>query len=480
MYSLEERMRAVQLYIQSGCNERTVIRELGYPSHTALRNWYKEYIGKGRLHASSAPKPHYTEQEKEAAVAYFEANKTSLTQTFRALGYPSRYVLRKWILEMAPTLLVKKAKPCISEKTLVRYSQDQKLAAVEAMLVEGIPDYKVAAQYDVCRATLYNWKRQLLGKDGISAMAKKTAATVNEEVNEESPVQANHGIDDLKAEIASLQAQIQHLQMERDALEKATELLKKAGGINLAQLNNREKAEVIDAMRPVYLLNDLLKLFRISKSSYFYCIHAASHDKYADLREKIHSTFNSVDGRYGYRRVHASLKRSGIVVSEKVIRRLMKEDGLIVYCAKRKKYSSYSGEISPEVGNIVNRNFQADAPNTKWLTDITEFSLPAGKVYLSPIIDCFDGLAVSWSIGTSPSAELVNTMLDDAIQHLNAGEHPIIHSDRGAHYRWPGWIARMNAAGLIRFMSKKSCSPDNSACEGFFERLKNEMFYSRS
>ena len=383
MYSLEERMRAVQLYIQSGCNERTVIRELGYPSHTALRNWYKEYIGKGRFHASSAPKPHYTEQEKEAAVAYFEANKTSLTQTCRALGYPSRYVLRKWILEMAPTLLVKKAKPCISEKTLVRCSQDQKLAAVEAMLVEG-------------------------------------------------------------------------------------------------QLNNRKKAEVIDAMRPVYRLNDLLKLFRISKSSYFYCIHAASHDKYADLREKIHSTFNSVDGRYGYRRVHASLKRSGIVVSEKVIRRLMKEDGLIVYCAKRKKYSSYSGEISPEVGNIVNRNFQADAPNTKWLTDITEFSLPAGKVYLSPIIDCFDGLAVSWSIGTSPSAELVNTMLDDAVRHLNAGEHPIIHSDRGAHYRWPGWIARMNAAGLIRFMSKKSCSPDNSACEGFFGRLKNEMFYSRS
>ena len=71
-------------------------------------------------------------------------------------------------------------------------------------------------------------------------------------------------------------------------------------------------------------------------------------------------------------------------------------------------------------------------------------------------------------------------MLDDAVRHLNAGEHPIIHSDRGAHYRWPGWIARMNAAGIIRSMSKKGCSPDNSACEGFFGRLKNEMFYSRS
>ena len=74
------------------------------------------------------------------------------------------------------------------------------------------------------------------------------------------------------------------------------------------------------------------------------------------------------DGRYGYRRIHASLKNSGIWVSEKVVRRLMKEDGLIVRCIKRKKYTSYVGEISPAVPNLVNRNFHADAPNTKWLT----------------------------------------------------------------------------------------------------------------
>ena len=138
------------------------------------------------------------------------------------------------------------------------------------------------------------------------------------------------------------------------------------------------------------------------------------------------------------------------------------------------------GEISPDVVNVIERDFHADAPNVKWLTDITEFSLPSGKVYLSPIIDCFDGLAVSWSIGTSPSADLVNTMLDNAISLLKAGEHPVVHSDRGAHYRWPGWINRMNEAGLIRSMSRKGCSPDNSACEGFFGRLKNEMFYGRS
>lgn len=71
-------------------------------------------------------------------------------------------------------------------------------------------------------------------------------------------------------------------------------------------------------------------------------------------------------------------------------------------------------------------------------------------------------------------------MLDRAISHLPEGKHPIIHSDRGCHYRWPGWIERMNRAGLTRSMSKKGCSPDNSACEGFFGRLKNEMFYGRS
>lgn len=98
---------------------------------------------------------------------------------------------------------------------------------------------------------------------------------------------------------------------------------------------------------------------------------------------------------------------------------------------------------------------------------------------MSPIIDCFDGLPVAWTIGTHPDAELVNTMLDNAITTLKDDEKPLVHSERGAHYRWPGWIERMDKAGLTRSMSKKGCSPDNSACEGFFGRLKNKMFYER-
>ena len=134
-----------------------------------------------------------------------------------------------------------------------------------------------------------------------------------------------------------------------------------------------------------------------------------------------------------------------------------------------------STDISSDEINQLKAKIQA---NEKWLTDITEFAIPAGKVYLSPIVDCFDGLLVNWNISTSPDALLVNSMLDDAAKLLSIGEKPIIHSDRGVHYRWPGWIDRMKKNGFIRSMSKKGCSPDNSACEGVFGRIKNEMFYN--
>ena len=95
-------------------------------------------------------------------------------------------------------------------------------------------------------------------------------------------------------------------------------------------------------------------------------------------------------------------------------------------------------------------------------------------------MDCFDGMAETWAIGTSPSARLVNSMLDAAISGLREGERPILPSDRGGYSLWLGWIQRMRAAGLRRSMSAKGCSPDNAACEGFFGRLKNEMFYGVS
>ena len=195
----------------------------------------------------------------------------------------------------------------------------------------------------------------------------------------------------------------------------------------------------------------------MAKSSYFYQDFVLSkEDKYSSLRNKIKEVFIESSKRYGYRRIHSVIKKTGIIISEKIVRRIMKEEKLSIPGIKKKKYNSYKGEISPVMPNLLKRNFHADKPNQKWLTDLTEFHIPAGKIYLSPIIDCFDGLPVSWScIGTSPDATLVNTMLDKAISTLNKNERPIVHTDRGAHYRWPGWIERMKKAHLVRSMSKK-------------------------
>lgn len=162
-----------------------------------------------------------------------------------------------------------------------------------------------------------------------------------------------------------------------------------------------------------------------------------SKDKYESIKEKIIELFNENKGRYGYRRIQALLRRENVQISEKIVRRIMKENKLIVLTKKARKYSSYQGEITEAVDNLVNRDFHADEPNKKMLTDITEFAIPAGKIYLSPIIDCFDGMVPTWKVSTKPNAKLVNQMLDEYNLSLKNNEKPLIHSGRGVHYRWP-------------------------------------------
>jgi transposase InsO family protein len=181
-------------------------------------------------------------------------------------------------------------------------------------------------------------------------------------------------------------------------------------GVDLQLLTNREKTLLIDALKDLYWSAELFAQLGLARSAYFY--HRARvnvADKYLAIRRSITEIFERNHRCYGYRRLKASLARWCVTISEKVVQRLMKQESLVVAKPKRRRYGSYLREISPAPENLINRDFQAAAPNEKWLTDITEFQIPAGKVYLSPIIDCFDGLVISWSIGAHPDAELVNT-----------------------------------------------------------------------
>jgi hypothetical protein len=209
----------------------------------------------------------------------------------------------------------------------------------------------------------------------------------------------------LKEQNQQLEEEKWRLGLEITIMKRTEEILKKGPGADQCKLTNKEKTMLIDALRSEYPLPMLIKRFRIARSSYHYQRNALSRpDKHARIRIDTCRIFGENSGRYGYRRIHAMLRRSGMKISEKVVQRIMKEESLFVVCKRRRKYSSYRGEGLPAADNLLNRDFHADAPNEKWLTDITEFHLPDGKVYLSPIVDCFDGLITSWAIGTSPDA----------------------------------------------------------------------------
>ena len=466
MYSYEDRIRAVELYIRLGKRLSMTVRQLGYPTTKALERWYRMYeqshdLPAGRL----CVKPKYSDEQKKAATDHYISHGRCLAATVKALGYPVDVTLAAWLDERHPARKTR----TVGKATGVRHARELKQKAVIDLCTRQDSGQAVAQKIGVSRPTLYNWKNQLLGCEVPASMKSP-----------KNPSQAPDR-EELERQVESLQRDIRQLQLQHDILKKANELLKKDLGVDLQLLSNREKTLLVDALKQTYALSDLLPELDLARSSYFY--HRARlriSDKHAAARRAITEIFDLNYRCYGYRRIRAALSRQEVFVSEKVVRRLMRQESLSV-ATKRRRYGSYQGEIGAAPENLINRDFRATAPNKKWLTDITEFQIPAGKVYLSPVIDCFDGLVVSWSIGTSPDAELVNTMLDAAVETVvDSIDRPVVYSDRGAHYRWPGWLSRMRDAKLTRSMSRKGCSPDNAACEGFFGRLKNELFYPRN
>ena len=150
---------------------------------------------------------------------------------------------------------------------------------------------------------------------------------------------------------------------------------------------------------------------------------------------------------------------------------------------KRKKYSSYQGEVGKIASNLIKRNFKADKPYTKLFTDVSEFNLNGYKLYLSPFIDGFNQEIVGFSIGKSPNMRLVMESLNQAIlkgQKEGADfSKTIIHSDQGWQYQNKNFRLRLNDSKIIQSMSRKGNCNDNGLMEGFFGLLKNEMFYGK-
>lgn len=199
-------------------------------------------------------------------------------------------------------------------------------------------------------------------------------------------------------------------------------------------------------------------------------------DRHAGLKSRIESVYQRHKGRYGYRRITHELRHGGQVVNHKTVQRLMNSLGL-KSLVRPKRYRSYQGELAPSP-NLLDRQFSAARPNEKWVTDVTEFNVRGAKLYLSPVMDLYNGEIVTFEMQDRPLYSLVGNMLKKALSKLqDCGAAPLLHSDQGWHYQMPAYRKQLSAHGLTQSMSRKDNCLDNAAMESFFGTLKSEFFY---
>jgi transposase InsO family protein len=228
-------------------------------------------------------------------------------------------------------------------------------------------------------------------------------------------------------------------------------------------------------LRRKYPLKGLLKISDISRSSYYFLINE-NPDKDAEIKRLISEINYKHKGRYGYRRIMQELKSQGMVINHKKVQRLMGVLGL-KSMIRIKKYKSYHGNVGKIAPNLLNRNFHADKPNQKWATDITEFALFGQKIYLSTIIDLFNGKIVCYHLHNHPTYHLVHEMLQKAKTLMLENKGLILHSDQGWHCQMRQYQAFLRGHGVVQSMSRKGNCLDNAVQENFFGLLKSEFLY---
>ena len=199
----------------------------------------------------------------------------------------------------------------------------------------------------------------------------------------------------------------------------------------------------------------LVAFAEIKRSTYYNLVKKMNRpDRDADLKADIQAIYDEHEGRYGYRRIRDELVNRGQKVNHKKVQRIMKELGL--KCLVRmKKYKSYKGTVGEIAPNILDRSFTAEAPNEKWTTDITEFKLFGEKLYLSPVLDLFNGEIITYTIGSRPTFSLVSDMLEKALDSLPEDHQLLMHSDQGWHYQMKKYRHTLESRGIVQSMSRK-------------------------
>ncbi|WP_425529437.1 IS3 family transposase [Corynebacterium propinquum] len=269
------------------------------------------------------------------------------------------------------------------------------------------------------------------------------------------------------------------LRREVEKLRAENAYFKKIAG--LEEPATRLKVEAIVTLKSAHRLEDLLVAACLARSTFFYHQQRLTMaDKHAQLKQAIVDVFERMNRRYGYRRVHAQLRREGWVINHKLVYKLMGQLGLKSKVRAKKKHNSYKGTVSYIASNVVNRCFTPDEPNTVWASDVTEFRVAGTKVYLSPIMDLCDRSIVSYSVSTSPNTAFTSQSLRDAIAQESPDQGLVVHTDQGFQYQHSSWRTLIAGIGGTQSMSRKGNCYDNAVMENFFGHLKSEMYHGES
>ena len=215
----------------------------------------------------------------------------------------------------------------------------------------------------------------------------------------------------------------------------------------------------------------------MARSTFYYYLKGVTKpEKDSTVKAEITKIYHQHKGRYGYRRIAATLRNKGLTINHKKVERLMKEAGL-KSIVRIKKYKSYKGQQGTIARNLLKRDFKAKKPHQKWVTDVTEFAVAGKKLYFSPILDLYNSEVVSYSISDRPDFDQTMDMLKKALKKLPAGSRPILHSDQGWQYQMKAYQYKLRKSKIRQSMSRKGNCLDNAVMENFFGILKSELFY---
>lgn len=239
------------------------------------------------------------------------------------------------------------------------------------------------------------------------------------------------------------------------------------------------KYEVICAHREEYPVAVMCKFFGVSKSGYYdYVKRIGRAEKDSGLAEKISLQQKRCFQTYGYRRMHIWLEQQGIHHNPKTILRIMKKYGLLSEIRRRRKWQTLGQQVH-RYENLLNRQFHADRPNAKWVTDISYIHTKEGILYLSMIRDLYDNSIVAYK---TASSQTVNLVLDTIRLAMRREKKKVaaelqLHSDQGFQYTSQAYFKLMQSYKITPSMSRRGNPYDNAMAENFFSILKTECIY---